>query len=93
MASTRRAIQDIIFSDIKKHYLDALAKPRTTKELAIYMNVCWKSSHRRLSELKKLELIERDSNKWRGRYAIPNVRVMKEKTILGIDEAGREPSM
>lgn len=53
----------IIISQLKQKYLKALTSPKSTKELSVKFNVCWKASFRRLNELEKLNLVEREENK------------------------------
>lgn len=54
----------IIISKLKKKYLKCLAKSnKTTKEIANYFNVNDKSSFRRLKELGKLGLVQRNKDK------------------------------
>ncbi|MFH1276494.1 MAG: hypothetical protein ABIH82_05265 [Candidatus Woesearchaeota archaeon] len=54
----------IIISKLKKKYLDFLAKSyKTTKEIANYFKVNNKSSFRRLKELEKLSLVQRNKDK------------------------------
>lgn len=52
----------IIISKIKKEYLSFLTKERKTYEFAKHFNVDWKSSFRRLTELKKLNLVKMEEN-------------------------------
>ncbi|MEK6864710.1 MAG: hypothetical protein AABX27_05430 [Nanoarchaeota archaeon] len=56
----------IIISKIKNSYLEILkTKSPLTSELAKEFNVCWKSANRRLTELKKLDLVDRyKNNRW-----------------------------
>jgi predicted transcriptional regulator len=54
----------IIISNIKQNYLDSLNVPRTTKEMSNIFNVDWKSSYRRLTELKNLGLVKREGHIW-----------------------------
>ena len=52
----------IIISKIKEKYLKSLKKKeKTTRELAKEIGVCWKSAYRRLTELQKLNLVDKDS--------------------------------
>ena len=54
----------IIISRLKKEYIDFLSNSnKTTKEIANYFNVNYKSSFRRLKELEKLNLVSRNKNK------------------------------
>lgn len=56
----------ILISNIKKNYLDLLDQPKLTSEIAKEFKVEWKSSFRRLSELKKLGLVKiGEDNKWK----------------------------
>ena len=56
----------IIISKIKKEYLDYLDEARKTSEFAKKFKVDFKSSSRRLNELQKLNLVDRDKEKrWR----------------------------
>jgi len=55
----------IIISNVKRNYLNNLTNPKSTKLLANNMNVCWKSSHRRLKELEKLTLVKCSNNLWK----------------------------
>lgn len=67
----------IIISKLKKDYLFLLDIPRKTSYLADNFGVCWKSSFRRLKELEKLNLVERQKDgKW--------MRVKTCKKILAI---------
>jgi hypothetical protein len=67
----------IIISKIKEKYLTSLKrKEKTTTEFAKEMGVCWKSAHRRLVELQKLNLVNIDSQGvWARTY-------LKEKVIV-----------
>ncbi|MBD3354818.1 hypothetical protein GF361_02440 [Candidatus Woesearchaeota archaeon] len=57
----------IIISKLKQNYINFLKHAnKTTKEISRHFNVNWKSSFRRLKELEKLELIQRNKDKtWR----------------------------
>jgi len=56
----------IIISKIKNNYLDVLKQPKLTSEIAKAFKVDWKSSFRRLNELKKLNLVQiGEDNKWK----------------------------
>jgi len=53
----------IIISKIKEKYMKSLKnKEKTVTELSKEMSVCWKSSFRRLLELQKLNLVEKDTH-------------------------------
>ncbi len=55
----------ILISYKKGRYLSLLDKPKLTSEFAKEFKVDWKSSFRRLNELKKLKLVRQNSNgKW-----------------------------
>lgn len=68
----------IIISKIKEKYLKSLTKKRKTiAELSKEMNVCWKSSHRKLLELQKLNLVVKDTNgMWKHLYSKKEVIVL-----------------
>jgi len=52
----------IVISKIKDKYLKLLKDNRkNTAELAKEIGVCWKTAYRRLSELQKLKLVDKDS--------------------------------
>lgn len=52
----------IVISKIKNKYLTTLKDNRqTTGELSKEIGVCWKAAYRRLKELQKLNLVEKDS--------------------------------
>ena len=53
----------IIISKLKERYLVSLVYPQLTSEIAKEFKVSWKSSFRRLNELKKLNLVKLDKNK------------------------------
>jgi hypothetical protein len=53
----------VIISSIKNNYLLYLDKPKLTSEIAKEFKVEWKSSSRRLNELKKLKLVRLNKNK------------------------------
>jgi len=58
----------IMISKRKEKILKLLKAPRLTSEIAKSFNVNWKTSFRRLKELKKLKLVIQDSNGyWRRR--------------------------
>lgn len=56
----------IVISDVKKNYLDALRdSPKNTTELAKFSYRSFRSAKKRLTELERLGLIERNKfNKW-----------------------------
>ncbi len=61
-----------IISRVKCKYLDILrTKNPLTAEFAKELNVCWKSSNRRLMELKKLQLADKYKN---GRWHLTGGR-------------------
>jgi len=51
-----------IISQTKRNYLSIIKDKKRTSELAKYFNVDWKSAFRRLTELQKLNLVEREGN-------------------------------
>jgi len=59
----------IIISDIKNTILNHLNMPRRTSEIAKLVNRDWKSSSKRLKELKKLNLVKYSGGLW---YKLPN---------------------
>ncbi len=68
----------IIISKIKEKYLNSLNKKgKTISELSKEMNVCWKSSYRRLLELQKLDLVVKDTA---GIWTVLNYK--KEVVVL-----------
>ena len=55
----------IIISKVKNKYLNLLNEEKTTAELARVIGVDWKSSSRRLNELKELNLVKiEDGKRW-----------------------------
>jgi hypothetical protein len=55
----------IMISKIKQKYLNILEQPKTSAEIAKEFKVGWKSSFRRLSELKKLNVVQfNEDKKW-----------------------------
>ena len=54
----------IVISSLKQKYLKLLTSHSKTIEFAKTMQVCWKSAHRRLTELRKLGLVSYESGKW-----------------------------
>jgi len=64
-----------IISKIKKNYLEILSKPKLTSEIAKEFKVDWKSSFRRLNELKKLGFVNKQKdNTW--------IRQLTEKKVI-----------
>lgn len=60
----------IIISEVKDKYLCLLEKEALTSDLARDLNVTWKSAHKRLNELEKLNLVKKtEEGKW---MKIPN---------------------
>lgn len=60
----KNAANIIVISQIKQRYLNAFRNNEiSTKQFSVMFGVCWKSSFRRLKELEKLELVERNKNK------------------------------
>lgn len=67
----------VIISDVKEKYFKLLKRgDRTTKELAKEFDVCWKSAHRRLMELQKLDIVTKNSN------GLWNVIPIKKEVIV-----------
>jgi hypothetical protein len=56
----------ILISKIKNKYINLLKNSsKTTQQLAKELKVCWKSSFKRLSELKKLGLVAQKDKRWK----------------------------
>jgi hypothetical protein len=61
----RKDSRVIIISKIKNKYIGQLKDGgKTTQELAKILKVCWRSSFRRLSELKRLGLVKQNNLRW-----------------------------
>lgn len=54
-----------VISKVKERYLELLDKELTVQEIAKSLNVTWKSAFRRLTELRKLELVANRYGKWK----------------------------
>jgi len=54
----------IIISKRKREILDLLNSPKKTVEVASKLNVDWKTAHKRLNELKRLNLVKQTDNLW-----------------------------
>nr|MBT4247692.1 hypothetical protein [Candidatus Woesearchaeota archaeon] len=67
----------IVISSVKQKYLNKMDSCIVTSEFAKEMGVCWKSAFRRLSELKKLELINFKNGKW--------LKILNEKRVIVVN--------
>jgi hypothetical protein len=67
----------IIISKIKQKYLLSLNAPKKTSEITKEFKVSWKSSFKRLDELKKLGLVEIDENKkWKKKKITKKILII-----------------
>ena len=68
----------IIISQIKEKYLKSLKrKEKTAGKLAKEIGICWKSAYRRITELQKLNLLDKDSKGlWKTVFQVKKVIVL-----------------